>query len=167
MKFVDSLLKVFGLTRIQTQNVLVEQRVKFETEAKRREWRYEDAQQRDYTNLSVFQDEIVMAVSNEHENPLIGKVVGIDTVGLDNKSYVLIVENCITGEQCFCMGYVTVFTWQKFDALHKLSFDERIALIFGRHTDEIIGKSAAEYKPPYPTEVFREMVETALQKYQK
>lgn len=165
MNFFNNLLKFCGLSLTSTNEQEIERRVNSVVAEKQRRWAYEEMRKREHINLSVFIGEFVMVVSNEHENPLIGKAIGIDTIGFDNSSYVLIVENILTGEVVPTLGHIMIFSWQKFDALHKMTFDERIALIFGRYTDETIKKSSSTMNPPYPNDVFRKMVEEAIQKY--
>ena len=69
----------------------------------------------------------IIGVSNEYQNPVIGKVTGFEP----SKTHLIpIVEDMISGEKVWVNGVFKIYTSQLFHALMKLTPEERAALMF-------------------------------------
>lgn len=87
----------------------------------------------------------VIVVSNEWENPVIGKVKEIQYVSLA-KVPTFVVHDYITGEECLVFGKVFHYTDQKFEAIMKLTPFELCSLLYSDIETEYIKSKKEERK---------------------
>lgn len=83
----------------------------------------------DKIRLESFLDKIVICVSNEPANVMVGFAKGIEYITNANNP-VLLVQDLVTKELVIPMGKVFHYTKQRFDALNSLEPNARISLFY-------------------------------------
>lgn len=77
----------------------------------------------------------VIILSNEWQNPIVGKIVDVVDSPFDSKKRIAIVKDYITGEVVECYNTMMPFTMQKLKAIGKMTPDELCSFFFeGRYS---------------------------------
>lgn len=110
---------------------------------------------------------LVICVSNEVQNPIVGYGKEIIFIGNDDTPF-LVVQDIVNNCEIIPFGKVFTYTEQKFHALNSLEANERIAIIYNQYEEFEINKS---YSPTiekielFDNEVWNNKVQQAIKKY--
>lgn len=115
----------------------------------------------EYQRLNDFVGNHVIVISNEVSNVTVGVGVEIQLI-TQAKRPVLVVKDVVSGEVCLVMGKVLMYSEQKFNALNKLTPQERIALFYNQMDKEFVDKGVKENSNLYSPVEWESMVREAL-----
>lgn len=107
---------------------------------------------------------LVICVSNEVENVTVGYGKSIVHLTKAQQPF-LVVQDIVNDCEILPMGKIFSYTEQKFNGLNKLEPNERIAIIYGDLYDEEFNKVASPDVVIYPSEVWKQKVKTAIDKW--
>lgn len=115
----------------------------------------------EYQRLHDFVGNHVIVISNEVSNVTVGVGLEVQLITQANRP-VLVVKDVVSGEVGLVLGKVLMYSEQKFNALNKLTPQERIALFYNQMDEEAVDKGLAENNNLYLADEWAIKVREAL-----
>lgn len=111
--------------------------------------------------LKSFLNKLVICISNEIENVVVGYAQDITFITQAQKP-LLIVYDIIQKKEIVPMGIILNYTEQKFDALNSLDPNQRISIFFNQTSDYIVDKSSTKKSAILPPTIWKSKIQQAI-----
>lgn len=159
-KYLTMTMKLLSETQIQTL-------IDIESKKKINDFIEKEKKQKNKAelySLQLFLNKLVICVSNEMENVLVGygKDITFITKSLTPK---LIVYDLIEKKDVIPMGVIMNYSEQKFDALNSLDPNQRIAIFFNQFDENSIDKSSTKTSNILPANIWKQKVQLSIQEF--
>lgn len=116
-----------------------------------------------HLEMEPFVNNFIIVVSNEAENLIVGYGKSLNYINENDLSPVLEFFDVVKKLTFFTQSKIFIYTEQKFDALNKLSPNERIAIFFGQTCHNEINKPTQE--EILEPSVWKSMVLAGIEEY--
>jgi hypothetical protein len=105
---------------------------------------------------------LVISVSNEIENPIVG--YGKEIIFITKAQMpILVIHDIVKNVDIVPLGVLFAYTEQKFDALNQLDANARIAIIYSRQEEYIVEKSKTQTEELIDSDIWKNKVKKAIE----